>query len=157
MDVVLIILGILCLLGGLAGCLLPVLPGPPLAYAGLLLLHFTDRVQFTAPELMIWLGIVVLIQILDYVVPLIGTRCSGGSKWGTRGCFIGTIAGLFFMPWGLVAGPFLGAFIGEMLGGMDAVKALRSGFGSLLGFLLGTVVKCITCGYFVWQFVSALG
>ncbi len=156
MDIVLIILGIFCLVGGLAGCILPMLPGPPLAYAGMLLLHFTDQVQFTTTQLLVWLALVAVIQALDYFVPLLGTKYSGGSKWGTRGCLVGTIAGLFFMPWGLIAGPFLGAFIGELLGGKETVQALKSGFGSLLGFLFGTVVKCMLCGYFMWQFIVAL-
>ncbi len=156
MDIVLIILGIFCLVGGLAGCILPMLPGPPLAYAGMLLLHFTDQVQFTTTQLLVWLALVAVIQALDYFVPLLGTKYSGGSKWGTRGCLVGTIAGLFFMPWGLIAGPFLGAFIGELLGGKETIQALKSGFGSLLGFLFGTVVKCMLCGYFMWQFIVAL-
>ena len=156
MDILLIILGALCLLTGLAGCILPILPGPPLAYAGLLLLHFTERVQFSVTQLLVWLGIVVVIQVLDYFVPLLGAKYSGSSKWGTRGCLVGTVVGLFFMPWGIILGPFLGAVIGELLGGRQAGEALKSGLGSVLGFLLGTVLKCAVCGYFIWLFVTAL-
>ena len=156
MDVLLIILGIICLLVGLAGCILPMLPGPPLSYAGLLLLHFTERAQFTPTQLFVWLGIVIIIQVLDYFVPLIGAKYSGGTRWGTWGCLVGTIIGLFFMPWGLVIGPFLGAFIGELMGGRDSMQALKSGLGSLAGFLLGTVLKCVVCGYFIWEFATAL-
>ena len=156
MDVLFIIVGVLCLITGLLGCVLPILPGPPLTYGGLLLLHFTDKVQFSITQLLVWLGVVVVIQVLDYLVPLLGTKYSGGSKWGTRGCLIGTVVGLFFMPWGIMAGPFMGAFIGELMGGRETAAALKSGFGSLLGFLLGTVLKCAVCGYFIWQFVAAL-
>lgn len=156
MDVLFIIVGVLCLITGLLGCVLPILPGPPLTYGGLLLLHFTDKVQFSITQLLVWLGVVVVIQVLDYLVPLLGTKYSGGSKWGTRGCLIGTVVGLFFMPWGIIAGPFMGAFIGELMGGRETTAALKSGFGSLLGFLLGTVLKCAVCGYFIWQFVAAL-
>ena len=130
MDILLIILGALCLLTGLAGCILPMLPGPPLAYAGLLLLHFTERVQFSTTQLLVWLGVVVVIQVLDYFVPLLGAKYSGSTKWGTRGCLIGTVAGLFFMPWGIILGPFLGAVIGELLGGRqtgEALPGLRAG------------------------------
>lgn len=155
-DILLIILGSLCLLAGLAGCILPALPGPPLAYGGMLLLHFTRRAEFTTTELLVWLALVVVVQILDYVVPLLGTKYGGGSRWGERGCLVGTVAGLFFMPWGIVLGPFLGAVIGELLGGRETKDALRSGLGSLLGFLLGTLVKCILCGYFIWKFVETL-
>lgn len=156
MDVLFIVLGIFCLLVGLAGCVLPVLPGVPLSYVGLLLLHFTNRVQFSTSQLLWWLLLVIVVQILDYVVPLLGTKYSGGSRWGTRGCLAGTLVGLFFMPWGIVLGPFLGAVLGELLGGRQTFDALRSGFGSLIGFLLGTVLKCVACGYFIWVFLVAL-
>ncbi len=156
MDILLIILGTLCMIIGLAGCLLPIIPGPPTAYVGLLLLHFTDKAQFTTAQLLTWLFVVILLQVLDYFIPMLGSKYSGGSRWGTRGCLIGTIAGLFFMPWGIILGPFLGAFLGELLGGRETGQALKSGLGSLLGFLFGTVLKCVVCGYFIWQFVTAL-
>ena len=156
MDILLIILGALCMIIGLAGCFLPIIPGPPVAYAGLLLLHFTDKAQFTTAQLLTWLFIVILLQVLDYFIPMLGSRYSGGSRWGPRGCLIGTVAGLFFMPWGIILGPFLGAFLGELLGGRKTGQALRSGFGSLFGFLFGTVLKCVVCGYFIWQFVNTL-
>lgn len=155
-DILLITCGALCLITGLAGCILPVLPGPPIAYVGMLLLHFTDKVQFSATQLLVWLAVVIVIQVLDYFVPMLGSKYSGGTQWGTRGCLAGTIIGLFFMPWGIVLGPFLGAFIGELLGGKETGQALKSGLGSLMGFLLGTVLKCIICGYFCWVFVEAL-
>lgn len=155
-DIILIILGILCLLVGLAGCILPALPGPPLSYAALLLLHFTDKVQFSTTQLVIWLIVVVVIQVLDYFVPMLGSKYTGGTRWGTRGCMAGTLVGLFFMPWGIILGPFLGAFIGELLGGSDKKLALKSGIGSLIGFLLGTVLKCAVCGYFIYLFFSKL-
>ena len=147
---------ILCLITGLAGCFLPVIPGPPVAYAGLLLLHFTDKVQYSATQLLLWLLIVVIVQVLDYFVPMLGSKYSGGTHWGTRGCLAGTLIGLFFMPWGIILGPFLGAFIGELFGGRETRQALKSGLGSLFGFLFGTVLKCVLCGYFAWEFASAL-
>ena len=156
MDILLIIIGALCLLAGLAGCILPAIPGPPVAYAGLLLLHFTDRVQYSTTQLLLWLLIVIIVQVLDYIVPILGSKYSGGTRWGTRGCLIGTIIELFFMPWGIILCPFLGAFIGELFGGRETGQALKSGVGSLLGFLFGTVLKCVLCGYFVWEFVAAL-
>ena len=106
MDILLIILGILCLIVGLAGCILPMIPGPPVAYAGLLLLHFTDKAQFSTTQLLLWLAAVVLVQILDYFRPDAGQQIQRGSRWGTRGCLIGTIVGLFFMPWASSSAPF---------------------------------------------------
>ncbi|MBE6287962.1 MAG: DUF456 domain-containing protein [Mediterranea massiliensis] len=156
MEILLIIIGVVCLIVGLAGCILPMLPGPPVAYAALILLHLTSEAEFSAFQLTVWLILVILSQLLDYVIPMLGSKYTGGSQWGARGCLLGTIIGLFFMPWGIILGPFLGAVVGELLAGNDSTYALKSGIGSLLGFLLGTVIKCILCGYFAWQFFSTL-
>ena len=155
MDIILVILGILCLIGGLLGCILPMLPGPPVSFAALILLELTSYGSFSGTQFIIWLLLVIAVQLLDYVVPMLGSKYSGGSAWGNRGCLIGTLVGLFFMPWGIVLGPFLGAIIGEIMGGRSTHDALKSGFGSLLGFLFGTISKFVLCGYFIWVFVKA--
>lgn len=156
MDILLIILGVLCLLTGFLGCIIPALPGPPISYVGMLLLHFTNRIQFLTVQLLVWLGLVVLTLILDYVIPMWGSRYSGGTKWGSWGAFIGSIIGLFFLPYGLLLGPFLGAMLGELLGDRDLSVALKSGLGSLLGFLFGTILKVVLCAYFIIVFFSSL-
>lgn len=156
MDIVLISFGVVCLILGILGCFLPVLPGPPIAYLGMLLLHFTTNVQYSVGQLIIWLFIVVIVQILDYFIPMLGSKYSGGSKWGNWGCVIGTIAGLFFLPYGVIVGPFFGAVIGELLGRKELSQAIKSGIGSLLGFLLGTVLKLVLCFYFVYQFSTSI-
>ncbi len=156
MDILLIALGFVCLVVGLLGCVIPVLPGPPIAYVAMLLLQATDKVQFSMAQLLFWLVIVIIATVLDYVVPMWGSKFFKGSKWGTRGCFVGTIVGLFFMPFGIIVGPFLGAFVGELLGGRGSGDALLSGIGSLFGFLFGTVLKFVVCAYLVWEFISAL-
>ena len=151
MDIVLIILGLVCLLVGLGGCILPALPGPPLSYVGLLLLHFTGDVEFSAAKLLVWLGLVVVAQVADYFIPMLGSKYSGGSKWGSWGAFWGGIVGIFFLPWGLVLGPFLGAVAGELLGDKDLNRALKSGIG-----LFGTVLKVSLCIYFFVEFFIAI-
>ena len=156
MDIILIILGGICLLLGLCGCVLPALPGPPISYVGLILLHLTEKVQFSTTELLVWLVIVIVMQVLDNFIPMLGTKYSNGSKWGSWGAFIGSILGLFFLPWGLLAGPFLGAVVGELLGNRSIEQALKSGIGSLIGFLFGTILKLVLCTYFIVQFVAAL-
>lgn len=157
LDIFLIILGSICLIVGLIGCILPVIPGPPISYAGLLLLHITDMVQFSTAQLLFWLLLVVIVQVLDYFTPILGSKYSGGTKWGSWGCLIGSVVGvIFFSPWGIIVGPFAGAFIGELLGDRSTRDALKSGIGALLGFLLGTVVKVVVCGYFVWCFIKVL-
>ena len=138
------------------GSVLPALPGPPVAYVGMILFHLTDRIQFTPAQLITWAVLVILVQVLDYVIPMLGSKYAGGTKWGSWGCVIGTVVGIFFSPWGIVLGPFLGAVVGELLGDKDLKYALKSGIGSLLGFLFGTVIKLMLCGYFIWQFIAAL-
>ena len=179
MDLLLIILGAICLLLGLIGCVAPVLPGVPLSYLGLLLLHWTDRVQFSWQFLVIWGVIVVVIQVLDYIIPAWGTKRFGGSKYGVWGSTIGLLVGLFMGPWGIVIGPFLGAVLGELLyfnrhpqvtangeeqslntnqqdNNPNLNRAIRAGFGSFIGLLTGTVLKCICCGMMIAYFVKEL-
>ena len=148
MDILLIILGILCLLTGLVGCFLPILPGPPVSYVGLLFLHFTDRIHFSTTHLILWAMLVIIVQVMDYVTPMLGTKYSGGGKWGNWGCMIGTIAGLFVLPpWGV---------IGELFGGKKSAEAFKAGLGAFVGFLFSVVVKVSVCGYFIYSFVAAL-
>lgn len=156
MDIFLIVMGALCLLVGLVGCIVPALPGVPLSYAGLWLLHATDKVQFSWQFLLIWGVVVVIIQILDYVVPAWGTKRFGGSKWGVWGSTVGLLIGLFLGPWGIVIGPFVGAVLFEMLNHQNLQAALKSGFGSFVGLLAGTVVKLIACGLMTYYFIAAL-
>ena len=151
MDILLYVLAGLGLLLGFAGCFLPVLPGPPMAYVGLLLLQATERFQFTVGQLVTWGILVVVAQVLDYVTPILGTKYSGGSRWGNWGCVIGTVAGIFlFAPWGILLGPFIGALIGELLGGKAFGEAMKAGVGAFIGFLVSVVLKVGLCGYFVY-------
>lgn len=157
MDLFLIILGGICLLVGLAGCIVPMLPGPPVSYVGIFLLHLTEKVQFNTTQLVIWLVLVIAVQVIDYFVPMMGTKKFGGTKWGTWGCLIGTFLGLFiFPPWGIILGPFAGAVIGELLGGKQTEHAVRAGFGAFVGFVFGTVMKFALCGWFIFVFIRAL-
>ena len=153
MELLLYILSALCMLVGLAGCILPMLPGPPLAWLGMLLLHFTDRVDFTVTELVVSALVVIAPVVLDYITPMIGTKKFGGGKYGNWGCMIGTVVGLFFMPLGLILGPFIGAVIGELIAGKPMRAALKAGFGSFVGFLFGTLIKLAVCIYFIVRFI----
>lgn len=127
---------------GILGCLLPVLPGPPISYIGLLLLHFTRFADFSSTFLLTWACIVIIVTVLDYIVPIWGTKKFGGSKSGMWGAAIGLVAGIFFLPpIGIIAGPFAGAFIGEALTGKNSKDAFRAGLGSFLGFLAGVGIK----------------
>jgi len=157
MDYILISLGIIFIISGILGCVLPVLPGPPLSYDGLLLLHFTSKFQFESRFLIIWAIITALVYALDYVIPAIGTKKFGGSKWGVWGSVIGLVVGIFFFPpFGIIIGPFAGAVIGELSSGKESGAALKSGFGSFVGFMAGTLIKLIASGLMAWHFGKEL-
>jgi hypothetical protein len=157
MDYILIGLGIIFMITGIFGCILPLLPGPPLNYIGLLLLHFTAGYQFSNRFLVIWGIVTVVVYALDYVIPVWGTKKFGGSKRGVWGSMIGLIAGMFFFPpFGIIIGPFAGAVIGELTAGKDSKAALKSGFGSFVGFLTGTILKLIASGIMTWYFAKEL-
>lgn len=156
MEILVVILAFLLLIIGILGCFLPILPGPPLSYGGLLLLHVAGIVDFSSTQLLVWLAVVVILQVVDYLTPYLGSKYSGGTPFGNRGCLGGTLIGMFFMPWGIVVGPFLGAVLGELLGGRDLPNAIRAGIGTLIGFLLGSLLKIIVCFYFLVQFIVAV-
>ncbi|MGF7139049.1 DUF456 domain-containing protein [Roseimarinus sediminis] len=157
LDIVLITLGIIFLLIGLAGCILPVLPGPPISYVGILLLHFTEKHQFSSQFLIVWAIIAIVVTVLDNVIPIWGTKKYGGSKKAIWGSMIGLVLGLFlFPPFGIIIGPFAGAVIGELMDGKEGNAALRSGFGAFVGFLGGTLLKLVTAGMITFYFFKEL-
>lgn len=158
MDVFLAVVAALFLLGGLAGAILPALPGPPLAWLGILTLHFTSYAQFSNTFLIVSAVLMVAITILDIYIPIWGTKRFGGTKAGVWGSAIGLILGLiFFPPFGAIIGPFAGAFIGEILfAGADFNTARRSAVGSFLGFLAGTFIKIIYASVLVYYYVAAM-
>lgn len=157
MDYVLIVLGILFLISGILGAVVPVLPGPPLSYIGLLLLHITERYHFSSRFLILWAVITIVVYLLDYFIPIWGTKKFGGSKRGVWGSIIGLVVGMvFFPPFGIIIGPFLGAVLGELSSGKQSHEAFRSGLGSFLGFLAGTLLKLIVSGMMAWYFVAKI-
>ena len=118
-------------------------------------MHFSDKVDFTTTQLISWLLLVIVLQVVDYITPILGNKYIGGSSAGSRGCIAGTIIGLFFLTWGIILGPFLGSVAGELLGGKELSQALRSGFGSLLGFIFGTLLKIVCCCYLMYHCIAA--
>ncbi len=155
MDVAWLILAVLLMIAGVAGCLLPFLPGPPLSYIGLLVMQLRGEPAFTSRFLWIWAAIMVAVTLLDYVIPVYGTRKFGGTRYGVWGCTIGLVAGIFFPPLGLIIGPFVGAFVGEMIANNDAQNAWRAALGSFLGFLVGTLLKLIACLMMFYYLIKA--
>lgn len=160
MDFTLAVLGAALVLIGFIGSILPIIPGPPISWVGLLLLKWTDFIldHGTAYENALWilLFFVVLVTILDYVVPILGTKKFGGSKRGVWGATIGVVVGLFFGPLGIIIGPFLGAYIGEITTGKKEREALRAAWGSFVGFLLGVGMKLMVCGAILFFYIRYL-
>ena len=147
-NIIAVIIGLV----GLVGCFLPVLPGPPISWGALLLLYFFGNGEMSLRFLLIWLGITIIVTILDYIVPAQFTRVTGGSKAAGRGSLAGLIAGLiFFPPWGMIAGAFLGALLAEVLVNRSSIAdSVKPAFGSFLGFLTGTFLKFVSSAMMFW-------
>ncbi len=151
-DIFLIILGIIFTILGILGCILPVIPGPPISFIALIMLHLAEKGILTTSFLWSMAFIAIAVTILDYIVPVWGTKKFGGSKRSSWGATVGLIIGLFIGPWGIILGPFAGATIAELIGGADQSKALKAGFGAFIGFLLGVGMKLIASGFMAWHF-----
>ena len=149
MEIAILLGAAVLLLIGLAGCIIPVIPGLPLCYAGLLLLSFSMQVEISHTFLILWAVAVIAIQVLDFYLPIWGTKKYGGTKYGMWGSTIGLIAGIFFTPVAMIIGAFAGAFIGEKIANADTKKALKAAFGSFIGLLLGTVIKLAIAIYMI--------
>jgi uncharacterized protein YqgC (DUF456 family) len=155
MELAIIIIGIILIIIGFIGSILPALPGPPLAFGGLLLLLLNKPVKLEMAEnnyvWLIILGIVtIFITVVDYYMPIWGTKKFGGTKAGARGSTIGLIVAviLTFYTAGIaailiLAGPFVGAYLGEKQSGQSKEVALKSAKGSFLGFIAGTFMKVV--------------
>ena len=144
---ILIVLGLLLALAGLAGCLLPVVPGPPLSFAAIILLNYTKGWEpFSTGALVVMAGLTLAISILDYIIPAGGARKYGASKKGVWGSLIGMAAGLLLLPpWGLLPGAVAGALAGELLAGKQGSSAARAAWGVFLGYVLSTGLKLVFC------------
>jgi len=156
MDYILLILGIVLMLIGIIGCLVPVLPGPPLSYAGIILLHLSRFGHFTTTALIVFAVITFVVSVLDYIVPVWGTRKFGGSKYGTKGATIGLIIGIFLGPAGIIIGSLAGAMVGELIFKDDLKYAVKAGFGSLLSFMTGVGLKLAASLVMTFYFIREL-
>lgn len=150
-----IILGVL----GIIGSIVPALPGPPLSWVGLLILYIwgggtSDGDPMSTTFLLIWLGITILVTVLDYVVPAYFTKLTGGSKWAGWGAIIGLFIGLIYSAIGIILGTLAGAFLAELLfAKKNARESLKAALGAFLGFLFGTGIKLITSAVMLFYIV----
>ena len=160
MSIVIIILAVLAGIIGIAGSILPGLPGPPVSWAGLLILYLWGNGTNGAGDpistkfLLIWLAITIVVCVVDYVVPAYFTRITGGSKAAGRGAIIGLIVGMFVPPVGIILGTLGGAFLAEYLvARKDGWESSKSAVGALLGFFFGTGIKLIASGLMMYHII----
>lgn len=154
MEYLIYLLAVVFIIVGIVGDVVPGLPGVPISYAAMILLHFFTDITYTTEALIIYGILCAVITIVDYFVPVWGTKKFGGTKAGVRGSTIGLIVGVVVLPIlgivigpfgliGILAGPFFGAYIGEKMTGVDDQLAWRSAIGSFVGFVAGTLLKVV--------------
>jgi len=132
----------LLILVGIAGTVLPALPGLPLVFAGMLLAAWAGNFEQVGWVPLLILGLLTLLSLgIDFLATSLGAKRVGASKLAVAGAVLGTFAGLFFGPVGLFAGPFLGALGGELIHGREVRKATKVGVGTWLGIVFGIVLK----------------
>ena len=164
MDIALLIIAFILIVIGIIGCIVPGLPGTPVAYAGLWIAQATDRVDFSWQFLLIWGIVTVVVSVLDYAVPAWGTKQFGGTKYGVWGSTLGVFVGLLFGAVGVILGPLVGAILFELLAialhgqinRENIAAAFRAGWGSFIGILVGTVLKLICCGLMTTALIQAI-
>jgi uncharacterized protein YqgC (DUF456 family) len=153
-----IVIGSILMLLGLAGSILPILPGPPFSFMGLFLLallkHFSPPLT---PVLVVLLAIVTILSIaMDYIIPLLGAKRYGASKWGVWGSVLGMAIGIFWSPFAMLTGAFIGAVLAEWLVGKRKGEALRAGWGGVMGTLFATVLRLGVSGMMTYYYVRAV-
>ena len=153
-DTLLIITGAVCMISGILGCFLPLLPGPPLCYAALLLLHVTSPYDLSPRFLVIFAILTGIVSLLDYIIPVMGAKKFNASKYGIWGSIIGLILGIFiFPPFGIIIGPVIGAFTGELIAGKKTGHAVKAAAGAFIGFVTGTGLKLVLCLVMTYYFL----
>lgn len=159
--IVLAILGILAGVIGIIGSLFPGIPGPPLSWAGLLLMYFYGKSGNGDPIstrlLLIWLAIVIVVAIVGYIIPSYTTKLTGGSKYASRGAIIGLFAGIFIPPIGMIVGSLLGAFLADFIFDDKGVwKSFKASIGAFVGFMCTTGINIICSGLMMYYMIVAL-
>jgi uncharacterized protein YqgC (DUF456 family) len=156
MTTALWVLAILLILIGLAGILLPALPGAPLVFLGLLLAAWIDHFEKVGWATLLVLGFLTILSlVIDYLAAVYGVKRFGASRQAVTGSMIGVVVGLFFGIPGILLGPFLGAVIGELVANQDMLRAGRAGAGTWIGLVLGMSVKVAIAFTMIGIFILA--
>ena len=158
MNVALIIIGLILAIAGMVGCILPIIPGPILSFSALILLSWIKSWQSFSQTFLIVMGILTgLLLLLDYVAPALGAKKYGASKRGLWGSAIGMLIGIFFIPpWGMIVGAFIGALVGELASGKLGRKALRAGWGILIGNVLVIGLKLAFTAVVLFYYIKEM-
>ena len=158
MNVALIIIGLILAIAGMVGCILPIIPGPILSFSALILLSWIKSWQSFSQTFLIVMGILTgLLLLLDYVAPALGAKKYGASKRGLWGSAIGMLIGIFFIPpWGMIVGAFIGALVGELAAGKSGRKALRAGWGILIGNVLVIGLKLAFTAVVLFYYIKEM-
>lgn len=142
MEIVLYVLGVAALVGGVAGVVLPVLPGSLLLFGGALLVAWAGGFALVGWPTLVLTGLLALaIWAVDWVAAALGAKVSGASRWAVIGASLGLVVGMFLGPLGILLGPAVGAIVLEYAKDPDFERALKAGAGTFVGFLVGSVVK----------------
>lgn len=143
-DLVFYTLGALLIVGGLAGAILPSLPGIPMVFGGIWLVAAVDDYRHLGLWWLLLIGALgALGVIVDFVAGTLGAKRVGASKRALWGASLGTFVGMFFGIPGILLGPFIGALLGELSSGTSVLRSAHVGIGTWLGLLLGTLVKLV--------------
>jgi len=154
LDLLLVSVGALLMITGLLGSFLPFMPGVPISWIGLLLLHLAPSIPVNYWFLGVTFGVAGIIYGLNLVIPALGTKYAGGSKFGMTGATIGLVAGIIApVPFGIIIGPFVGAFIGEIVNKSNSRSALKAAFGSFIGFLASSFMEFVVAFGFLLLFI----
>ena len=157
MEIGVIIIGFILLIFGFIGCFIPVIPGPPISFLSLLLVHFCSK-EIEILILFIVFILVLIVTFLDYFLQVYGVKKIGGGRLAVTGSIIGLIIGIFIPPFGIIIGSFLGAYIGSIIEtkGINSTTPIKVAFGALLGFLGGTLLKVLLSFYITYLFMYHL-
>ena len=156
-DILLYVLAGILILVGLAGTILPMLPGVPIVFAGMLLAAWVGHFEEISGWTVLFLGVLALLaMLLDFIAGLLGAKRVGASAMALWGTVIGTIAGMFFGIAGLLLGPFIGAVAGELMSGNSITRSTHVGIASWIGLLFGTLAKLALSFTMLGVFVFAL-
>jgi len=158
MTVVLIVLGAVFVIAGLAGCVVPILPGPPISYIALILVSWAHSWKAFTPTFLIVVGIITaIVTVADFILPVYLPKRYGASKFGVWGSIIGMIAGMvFFPPFGLILGTFVGAVLGELIFSRNARSSLRAALGVFVGTVAAIFLKVSVSGIIGFYFFRAV-